>query len=85
MNPTYAVVPFPQVRRRRFIVKTAARLLTVPAKTGEKLLAATLQQQAATMTRKGVPADLVECERRNLECAIRAELWRVILAPDGVA
>jgi Family of unknown function (DUF6074) len=80
-----AIVPFPPARRRRFIVKTAVRLVSVPAKTAEKLLAATLQQQATAMARKGVPPDLIERERRKLECAIRAELWRAILAPDGIA
>jgi hypothetical protein len=83
-----AIVPFPLARRPRLIVKTAARLVSVPAKTAEKLLAATLQQQARAMTRKGVPPNLIERERRKLECAIRAELWRIVMmspAPDGVA
>jgi hypothetical protein len=80
-----AIIPFPQARCRRFIMKTAARLLSVPAKTGEKLLLATLRQQAAVMARKGVPPDLIERERRKLESAIRTELWRALLAPDGIA
>jgi hypothetical protein len=79
IQPT--VIPFPQARRRRFIVKTVTRLLGAPAKTAEKLLAATLQQQARVMARKGVPPDLIERERRRLEGAIRGELWRSVL--DG--
>jgi hypothetical protein len=46
---------------------------------------ATLRQQAAAMARKGVPPDLIERERRKLESAIRTELWRALLAPDGIA
>jgi hypothetical protein len=84
MKPA-SVVPFPQVRRRRFIFKTAMRLAAVSPRTAEKLLATTLQQQAATMARKGVDADLVERERRALEVAIRSELWRAVLVPDGCA
>jgi hypothetical protein len=37
------------------------------------------------MTRKGIASDLVERERRALEYAIRAELWRHVLTPDGAA
>ena len=79
------LIPFPQSRRRRFSMKTATRLIGAPAKTAEKLLAATLKQQARGMARKGVPPDLIELERRKLECAIRAELWRQVLLPDDAA
>jgi uncharacterized protein DUF6074 len=84
---TSKVVPFPQVRRRRFVARNAIRLAGLPQKTAGKLLAATLKQQAEVMARKGIPPALIERERRTLECAIRAELWRqVILRPgDGVA
>jgi hypothetical protein len=82
MKPA-SVVPFPQVRRRRFIVKTAARLAAVSPRTAEKLMAATLQQQAVAMRRKGIPAELVEREFQALQAAIRAQLWRAVLVPDG--
>lgn len=85
MSRACSVVPFPQARRRRFIVKTAARLVSAPAKTAEKLLAATLQQQAAAMARKGVSPELIERQRRELAYAIRAELWHRVLLPDDVA
>jgi hypothetical protein len=81
------LIPFPQVRRRRFVTRHAIRMASLPRKTAEKILAATLRQQAAAMTRKGIPPAVVERENRSLENAIRAELWRqVILRPDdGVA
>jgi Family of unknown function (DUF6074) len=81
------LIPFPQIKRRRFIMKTVARLVSVPAKTAEKLFAAALRQQTRAMTRKGIPAAVVERETRSLESAIRAELWRQVLfrPDDGVA
>jgi hypothetical protein len=81
------LIPFPQVRRRRFVTRNAIRLAGLPHKTAEKLLAATLRQQAKVMARKGIPAAVIDAETRSLENAIRAELWRqVILRPgDGAA
>jgi hypothetical protein len=79
------VTPFPQVRRRRFILKMAQRLARMTSRTGEKILAATLRQQAAAMARKQIAPDLIERECRALELAIRAELWRQVLVPDGAA
>ena len=86
MSRPLPIVPFPQTRRRRFIARTAARLASAHAKTAEKLLVATLNQQAQAMARKGIPRHLIERERRNLESAIRTELWhRVLLLPDDAA
>jgi hypothetical protein len=77
--PPMTVVPFPQIRRGRFIARHAIRLAGLPHKTAEKLLAATLRQQAEVMARKGIAAEVVERERRSLESAIRCQLWRLIL------
>ncbi len=79
------VVPFPLTRRRAFIRRQAARIADAAPKTGEKLLAHSLRQQAATMTRRGIAEGIIERECRALECAIRAELWRVVLQPGGAA
>jgi hypothetical protein len=81
------LIPFPQIKRRRFIMKTVTRLISVPAKTAEKLFTAALKQQAEVMARKGIPAAVIERETRSLESAIRTELWRQILfrPDDGVA
>jgi Family of unknown function (DUF6074) len=59
------LIPFPQVKRRRFVTRNAIRLTTVPHKTAEKLLAATLRQQAEAMARKGIPAAVVEREPQS--------------------
>jgi hypothetical protein len=84
---TSKVVPFPQIRRRRFVIRNAVRLAALPYKTAEKLLAAKLRRQAEVMARKGIPAAMIESESRSLESAIRAELWRqvVLQTDDGVA
>jgi hypothetical protein len=84
---TSKILPFPQIKRRRFIMKAVTRLVSVPAKTAEKLFTAALKQQAEVMARKGIPAEVIERETRNLESAIRTELWRqILLRPDdGVA
>jgi hypothetical protein len=77
------IVPFPQIRRRRFVARNAIRLAGLPHRTAEKILATTLKQQTAAMARKGIAAAVVERESRNLENAIRAELWRQILLRPG--
>jgi Family of unknown function (DUF6074) len=84
---TSKIVPFPAVRRRRFVTRNAIRLAGLPHKTAEKLLAATLRQQAEVMARRGIAAAVIDAEIRSLENAIRAELWRqVLLRPgDGAA
>jgi Family of unknown function (DUF6074) len=48
------VVPFPAIRRRRFINRTAERLAARSPATAEKMLATALRQQAAAMSRKKV-------------------------------
>jgi Family of unknown function (DUF6074) len=84
---TSKIVPFPAVRRRRFVTRNAIRLAGLPHKTAEKLLAATLRQQAEVMARRGIAAAVIDAEIRSLENAIRSELWRqVLLRPgDGAA
>jgi len=77
------VVPFPQIRRQRFIARHAIRLAGLPRETAEKLLASTLRQQAEAMARKGISAAIIERESRRLESAIRAELWRQVLLRPG--
>jgi hypothetical protein len=80
-----SVIPFPQACRRPFICRIAARVTSVSAKTGEKLLVAAVRQQFEVMARKGISADLIERECRKLECAIRAEICKRVLLPDDVA
>jgi hypothetical protein len=83
---TADVVPFPQIRRRRFIMKTVERLANLPSDvTTQKTLTATVNRQAANMARKGIAPEAIERERKILESVLRAELWNRVLLPDGAA
>jgi hypothetical protein len=57
----------------------------LPQKTAEKHLAHQLQIQAETMARRGIDPEAIENEIRALECAIRAELWHVVMSGGGAA
>lgn len=80
-----SVVPFPLVRRRAFIRKTAANMITRglelgakdPVATGEKLLTATLRRQREVMQRRGIDIEVIEAELKALECAVRVEHARL--------
>jgi hypothetical protein len=82
---TATIIPFPIVRRRRFVVKTAARLMSMPASTAKKMLAATIKHQAAVMARRGIDPVLIEKEQRSLKAALDGEQWRQAFLPDGAA
>jgi hypothetical protein len=79
------IVPFPLIRRRGYIRRQAARIAEASPMTGEKLLAHAIRQQIATMERRGISGGSIAEQARALECAIRAELWRVVLQPGGAA
>jgi hypothetical protein len=82
-----SVVPFPLIKRVHFVRRTAARVAEASPKTAEKLLAVAIQQQADTLTRKGVAPNLIAREVKALESALRAQLWHLILRrpPGGAA
>jgi hypothetical protein len=82
---TACIIPFPTVRRRAFVLKHAARMASLPHKTADKLLAAQLDVQRATMARRGIAPELVDEQMRALEIAVRSELWRMVLTPGGAA
>ncbi|WP_454917293.1 DUF6074 family protein [Xanthobacter sediminis] len=79
------VVPFPRARDRTFVRRHAAHIATLKPDRGERYLAKQLQIQADTLARRGVAPAIIGEHIKALESAIRAELWRVVLVPDGVA
>jgi hypothetical protein len=79
---TAAVLPFPLVRRRDFVLRNADRIAEAEPKTAEKLLAHTTKIQAETMARRGVAPDLIALEAKALETAIRCEVWRLTILGD---
>jgi hypothetical protein len=80
-----SILPFPRTRNRRFVLKHAARMAKLPTKTAEKHLAHQLQLQARTMARRGIAREVIAREIHALECAIRAELWHVVMLGGGAA
>jgi len=78
------VHPFPAARRVRLIKNTAAAMADAGDR-GEKIIAATLQQQADAMARKGIKPDVVRAEIFSLELAIRAHLRNWNLRSGGAA
>jgi hypothetical protein len=82
---TARVVPFPRVRNRDFIRRHARRMCEMRQDKGEAHLQRLLDQQMETMRRHGIPEPVILDEARAVECAIRAELWRVVLFEGGAA
>jgi hypothetical protein len=79
------IIPFPRTRNRPFVLKHAARMAKLPAKTAEKHLAYQLELQARTMARRGIPPGVIQSEIWSLERAIRAELGNVVVSGGGAA
>jgi hypothetical protein len=79
------IIPFPRTRNRPFVLKHAARMAKLPAKTAEKHLAYQLEVQAQTMARRGIPPEVIRNEIGLLERAIRAELGNVVVSGGGAA
>jgi hypothetical protein len=81
--PPADVLPFPQVKRPHFIAKTAARVAAAKTqRAGENMLRAALDKQFNALARRGVAADRIVRQRYALECALRAYIRRLVLAPD---
>ncbi|MFN9438451.1 MAG: DUF6074 family protein [Brevundimonas sp.] len=73
------VLPFPLTARRRFIERQASVSLGMKAESGERHIVRTVEQQRDILLRKGVAPELVERECAELESAIRAALWKVVM------
>lgn len=82
---TARVVPFPRVRNREFIRRHARRMTEMNQAAGEKHLQRQLELQMDTMRKRGIPEPIIVAEARAVECAIRAELWRVVMQTPGGA
>jgi hypothetical protein len=76
------VVPFPQVKRVHFVEKTAARIAAARSReAGENILEAAVQKQCRALARRGVAPERIARQRRALESALRASIWRLVLTP----
>ena len=77
------VVPFPAIRRRRFIRRHAALMSTLSPVAADRHLRRQLRIQTDAMERKQIDRVLIDQQRAMLEQAIRTELKR--LTAVGVA
>ena len=79
------VLPFPLPRRRDYVRRQAQWVLAVNPEAGERRIAKQVGIQRDTLLSRGIDPRLVDQQCSALEAAIRAELWRVVLAPEGAA
>jgi hypothetical protein len=79
------VIPFPGVRRAAFIRKQAAHMASLSQAQGDAHLRQQLRIQAETMRRRGIDEEVIKCEVKAIESAVRAELWRCIFTPEKPA
>jgi hypothetical protein len=79
------IIPFPRVRDLSFVRRHASFMASCSARAAETHLRTQLDVQRRTISRRGIEPELIEAQLRNLEAAIRAELWRRVLTPGGAA
>ena len=77
------IIPFPLHRRRAFVQRHAARMAELPSKSAENHLRRQLDIQIETLTKRGIPPEVIAQEICMLETAIRAELWWAVMTPGG--
>jgi ribosomal protein L32 len=73
------LLAFPARRRVHMIERLAAAMVERDKAKGENLLRSRLDRHCQTLARKGVAIDLIAADVVQMEGAVRAELWRIIL------
>ena len=76
---TAHLIPFPSQRRGAFIRKQADTIAKMPAEKGDAYLRSQLAIQGDSMRRKGIDEPAIARALRDLQSAIRAELFRRVL------
>lgn len=79
---TALVVPFTLSRRRDLIRRQASWFLEQGHRAAERNLSRQLDVQRTALLSKGIDPERVDGEVRALAAAIRAEVWRRVLAPE---
>ena len=72
---TAAIVPFPLVRRGKFITRQASRAAELSGSAADKYILYQIKVQGDVMRRKGIDEDLITRELLGMASAIRATLW----------
>ncbi len=76
---TAHLIPFPSNRRRAFVEKQARTMANMSTEKGEAYLRSQLAIQGDSMRRKGIDETAIARVQRDLQSAIRAELFRRVL------
>lgn len=76
---TAHLIPFPSERRGAFIRKQADTIAKMPAEKGDAYLRSQLAIQGDSMRRKGIDEPAIARALRDLQSAIRVELFRRVL------
>jgi hypothetical protein len=82
---TAEIVPFPAVRRIGFIRKLARLMASYSPEGGERALYVRLNAQYSAMMKRGLSPEVVERELQALECAVRTELWGIVMRGGDAA
>lgn len=76
---TADILAFPLNRRLGYIRRQGDWLASMSAKAADSVLLQQLQVQRDTLLRKGVDLVAVEVQLKELEDAIRAEVWKLVM------
>lgn len=79
---TAHLIPFPSNRRRAFVEKQAQTMAKMSVEKGDAYLRSQLAIQGDSMRRKGIEEKAIARVLRNLQSAIRGELFRHVLISD---
>jgi hypothetical protein len=66
-----------------FVERQARQIVSMSADAGERHLTHQLRVQREALERRGIEPELIGAEIKGLEAAIKAALWKAVLAPGG--
>jgi hypothetical protein len=82
--PTAKVFLLPgRFRDAAYVKRHVAYVLTRGAEQGETHIAQNLNCIRQNLEEMGIDSDVIDQEVRSIAAAVRAELWRQVLTPDG--
>lgn len=77
------ILVFPLRNRIGFVERQARQIAGMSADAGERHLTHQLRVQREALERRGIDPELICAEITSLEAAIKAALWKAVLAPGG--
>lgn len=75
------VVPFPIARRRDLVEAVAAGMLKRAPAQAERHLEFSADRQAIVLRRRGIEQSVIDEQIAVFVSAVRAEVWRLVMAP----